>query len=60
MTKKCSEGLDLNFFMYWSTQKIFVKIGAPLVQKCTALPEYSHLIYLEMSELELSENFPLA
>ena len=41
MTKKCSEGLDLNFFMYWSTQKIFVKIGAPLVQKCSALPEYS-------------------
>ena len=42
MTKKCSEGLDLNFCMYWSTKKIFVKIGAPLVQKCLALPEYSH------------------
>ena len=42
MTKKCSEGLDLNFFMYWSTKKFFVKIGAPLVQKCSALPEYSH------------------
>ena len=41
MTKKCSEGLDLNFFMYWSTKKNFVKIGAPLVQKCSALPEYS-------------------
>ena len=43
MTKKCSEGLDLNFFMYWSTKKNFVKIGAPLVQKCSALPEYSQL-----------------
>ena len=42
MTKKCSGGLDLNFFMYWSTKNFFVKIGAPLVQKCSALPEYSH------------------
>ena len=45
MTKKCSEGLDLNFSMYWSTKKIFFKIGAPLVQKCSALPEYSHFPY---------------
>ena len=29
--------------MYWSTKKIFGKIGAPLVQKCSALPEYSQL-----------------
>ena len=30
------------FFHVLKHQKIFVKIGAPLVQKCLALPEYSH------------------
>ena len=46
MTKKCFEGLDLNFFMYWSTKKISSNFGAPLVQKCSALPEYSQKVVL--------------
>ena len=29
------------------TKKIFVKIGAPLVQKCSALPEYSQELDLK-------------
>ena len=37
ITKKCSGGLDLIFFMYWSTKKNFVKIGAPLAQKLSHL-----------------------
>ena len=41
MTKKCSEGLDLIFFHVLKHQKFFDKIEAPLVQKCSALPEYS-------------------
>ena len=51
MTKKYSEGLDLNFFMYWSIKKNFVKIGAPLVQKCSALPEYSHVSIVDIEFL---------
>ena len=49
MTKKCSEGLDLIFFIYWSTKNFFVKIGALLVQKCLALPEYSQLVGIDVS-----------
>ena len=49
MTKKGSEGLDIIFSMYGTPSRSFVKIWAPLPQKCSVLSEYSHKMNFEMT-----------
>ena len=42
MTREGSGWLDINFSMSEPTPRSFVKIWAPLPQKCSVLSEYSH------------------
>ena len=51
MTREGSGWLDINFSMSEPTPRSFVKIWAPLPQKCSVLSEYSHLSQSQLIEL---------
>ena len=50
MAKKGSEGLDIIFSMYGTPSRSFIKIWAPLTQKCSVLSEYSQELMWKMSK----------